>query len=114
MFYIRSKLFLEIENRKYLHDLVLSKMLPPVALNDLINESGKIVPREHKNVTVFFSDIEGFTSIASKCSPSEIMSMLNAIYSIMDYISSTYFPLLYKVETIGLVFPYILLIYSLF
>jgi class 3 adenylate cyclase len=75
------------------------KMFPEYAANQII-EKGVVDPKLHKNTTVFFSDIEGFTAISSKCSPAQVMSFLNRLYLIMDDVCSL-FPDLYKVETIG-------------
>jgi guanylate cyclase 2F len=58
-----------------------------------------VEPEEFPEVTIFFSDVEGFTTICSKVSPVEVVRMLNNLYTVMDYCTSL-FPL-YKVETIG-------------
>lgn len=50
-------------------------------------------------VTIFFSDVVGFTSICASVAPREVVNMLNELYTVMDYCTSL-FPL-YKVETIG-------------
>jgi guanylate cyclase soluble subunit beta len=49
---------------------------------------------------VFFSDIVGFTGIAGALDPNGVISFLNEVMVVMDYVCSQ-FPLLYKVETIG-------------
>jgi len=62
--------------------------------------AGRSVPSEaFDHVTIFFSDIEGFTSISASAQPIEIVSLLNMLYTVMDYCASL-FPI-YKVETIG-------------
>jgi len=50
-------------------------------------------------VTIFFSDVEGFTTICAQVTPIQVVHMLNDLYTVMDYCTSL-FPL-YKVETIG-------------
>lgn len=81
-----------------LHLALVHQILPKKVANQII--SGKQVePEMFNNVTIFFSDVVGFTTICSKVTPIEVVQMLNNLYSVMDYCSSL-FPL-YKVETIG-------------
>lgn len=80
------------------HTAMLNSLLPrPVS--DAIRDGRKVEPELFDNVTLFFSDVEGFTSICSECSPRNVVDMLNELYTVMDY-CTTLFPL-YKVETIG-------------
>jgi len=77
---------------------LLQQILPSRVAQQLL--SGKEVePETFEEVTVFFSDIVGFTDICSKVPPLKIVKMLNELYTVMDYCISQ-FPL-YKVETIG-------------
>ena len=59
----------------YLAPHVINRMLSSSKLPELGGET--------RNVTVFFSDIEGFSLIAEKLSPDELMSMMNAYLSAM-------------------------------
>lgn len=80
------------------HTAIINSLLPR-AVSDALKQGIKVEPELFDNVTLFFSDVEGFTSICSECSPMKVFDMLNELYTVMDY-CTTLFPL-YKVETIG-------------
>jgi len=81
-----------------MNETLLHQMLPPKVAADL--SAGRTVPFEaFDHVTLFFSDVQGFTHIAASVAPGEVINLLNVLYSVMDYCVSL-FPI-YKVETIG-------------
>jgi class 3 adenylate cyclase len=77
---------------------LVDQMFPPkVAAALRAGES--VAPEAFDDVTIFFSDVEGFTKMSTACEPIQIVEFLNELYTVMDHCASL-FPV-YKVETIG-------------
>ena len=77
---------------------LLSEVFPEHIANSL--RIGKKVEPEHRDmVTIFFSDIVGFTNISSTLPPIKISDMLDRLYREFDSLSHQYD--VFKVETIG-------------
>jgi class 3 adenylate cyclase len=79
------------------HKTMLYKLMPKNAINKL--SRNQTVVEHFDQVTIFFSDIIGFTSMAGEMSPIQVMKMLNELYSEFDKICAKH--KIYKVETIG-------------
>jgi len=79
------------------HKNLLREMLPSKALKKL--QRGGIVAEEYKMLTIFFSDIVGYTSMTADMSPIDVMKMLNSFYTEADKLADKH--KVYKIKTIG-------------
>lgn len=71
------------------NEQLLLNTLPIKVVSDL-KENGKSEPQNFKNVTVYFSDLVGFTDISSSLDPKELINELNDIYTSFDEIMIKY------------------------
>lgn len=71
----------------------------PKHIADALRNGNKVAPENHDMVTIFFSDIVGFTDISAKLDPLKISDMLDRLYNSFDALSDYHD--VFKVETIG-------------
>lgn len=87
-----------LDKQKAQIENLLLNILPKEVASELQN-SGKSKPRYFEKVSVLFTDFKGFTSIADKLSPEEVVYELNECFMTFDSIMEKY--ALEKIKTIG-------------
>jgi adenylate cyclase len=92
-------------------DRIAKSILPERVWNDLVGseKSESIFPLdrllrgnflyEFTNLTIVYCDVEGFTALAAKIAASELVSLLDTIFSEFDELMTMYG--LEKIKTIG-------------
>ncbi|KAK6184927.1 hypothetical protein SNE40_007276 [Patella caerulea] len=89
---------LELKEEKKRSEELLYQILPR-SVAERLKRGLRIEPEAYDCVTIYFSDICGFTTISARSQPMEVVDLLNDLYSCFDSILGEFD--VYKVETIG-------------
>ena len=88
----------EVEKQKAKSDELLLNILPSEVAEEL-KEKGYTTAKSFNEVTILFSDIKGFTHVAEKLTPQELVKEIDTYFSAFDNIMQQYG--LEKIKTIG-------------
>jgi adenylate cyclase len=95
----REKVMVEELRREKARSEELLLSILPRAIVDRINDGATMIADHVDDVTILFADIVGFTQMASRQTPRDLVQSLNAIFSAFDGISQRYGG--EKIKTIG-------------
>jgi adenylate cyclase len=76
--------YISAERERHEMKDIFSKYVSKEVLNHIMSDPAQVkLGGEEKQVTLFFSDIRGFTTISEKLSPTELVRVLNRYFTVM-------------------------------
>ncbi|EPB69338.1 hypothetical protein ANCCEY_11565 [Ancylostoma ceylanicum] len=75
----------ELTEEKKKSDILLYRMLPK-QVAERLKLGQPVEPETFDCVTLFFSDVVSFTTLASRCTPLQVVNLLNDLYTVFDAI----------------------------
>ncbi len=88
----------ELADQKERAEELIKNILPEETAREL-RDKGKASKKKYKQVSVLFSDVQGFTHIAENMSPDMLIDELNVVFKAFDDICDTFG--IEKIKTIG-------------
>lgn len=93
-----SRFFMEEREKKYIHS-AFGKYMSPLVIEQLVRDPSKLkLGGVRRELTAFFSDLAGFSSISEKLEPSELVHLLNEYLTEMTDIVLKYDGIVDKYE----------------
>jgi class 3 adenylate cyclase len=89
---------LQLEREQQKNEELLLNILP-TSIAERLKRGETMIADSHSDVTVVFADIVGFTELAAQYTPSELIDILNRVFSLLDEFSQFYG--VEKIKTIG-------------
>ena len=76
-------------DEKHKVEALLERMLPKTVARQLM-KGQEVEAEAFEQVTIYFSDIVGFTNICASITPMEVVNMLNRLYTMFDNVTQDY------------------------